>query len=74
MGRPTVRKTVIEFTVYHRDFDDPASMDLADVISECDTGSMIGQVTDVKESTVPDGNVVDELIAIGNDGSFFDEE
>ncbi|BBA65179.1 hypothetical protein [Xanthomonas phage XacN1] len=68
-----VRKSVLQFVVYHTDDDKLENYTLLDILDECDTGNMIrGSVDTVLSELVPDESLKSELIAIGNDGTFFD--
>lgn len=68
----TISKTTFTFTVLHRSDDPPA--DLGDAISEADHGSAVGLETSRETVPVADSAVADELLALGNDGEFFDDD
>jgi hypothetical protein len=71
--RPKIAKTTITFTVLHL-ASDPLPDDLLVVLEETNTGHAVGWTTDRKTVEVPDSRVVTELVALGNDGSFFDDD
>ena len=43
------------------------------VLYEMNEGSMIGSIKTLAPGTIPANRVREELLAIGNDGTFFDE-
>lgn len=67
-----INKTVITFTVLHR-ADEPLPCGLAHVLEETDYGNAVGLETDRKTVEVPNMDVQSELIALGNDGEFFED-
>lgn len=70
---PDISKTTISFTVIHRT-DSPLSANLEDVLEETDTGHAVGWETNRTTVRVPADAVAAELRALGNDGSFFDDD
>lgn len=66
----TISKTVITFTVLHRT-DEPIS-DLRDAMERSWDGNAVGLETDQTTTPVPDSAVPDALLALNNDGTFFD--
>lgn len=68
----TISKTVISFTVLHRT-DEPIE-DLQDALSRSFDGHAVGLETAQNTEQIADFQVADELIALGNDGEFFDHD
>ena len=69
----TIRKTVLSIVILHYDSDKMENYTLAELLDECDTGSMIrGSATPVSSEILSPDAVAGELEAIGNDGTFFD--
>jgi hypothetical protein len=68
----TIVKTTITVTVLHRAADVLPSS-LKDVLYEMDEGFAVGWQTGRVSETVPADQVETELIAVGNDGAFFDD-
>jgi len=66
-------KTVITFTVLHRADNPMTDYSIDQVLSETNEGDAVGWETDRTSQTIPPEQVVDELIALGNDGTFFEE-
>lgn len=71
MSPADISKTTYTYVVYHRTDDQPD--DLGHALAEAYDGSMVGSVIDDRTEPVDPGSLVDELVAIGNDGEFFDE-
>lgn len=69
---PTISKTTITFTVLHRT-DEPIE-DLAEALARSFDGHAVGLETASATITVPDEQVPAELVALGNDGEFFDHD
>lgn len=72
-----IQKTVFTVTVLHEKGAPIGHMDLEDVLSEIDTGDMLGACGTPMTVDVPPEAVEDECRAVGNDGTFFatdDEE
>lgn len=69
---PEISKTVFTFTVLHPT-DEPL-WSLEHALSESDDGNAVGWTTGSVTVAVPAGDVAAELIALGNDGEFFDED
>ncbi len=73
---PNIRKSVLQIVVLHREDDDLSNYTLMDILDECETGDMIrGSVEVIGTSPIiTDPDVLrEELEAIGNDGTFFDD-
>lgn len=68
----TVSKTTITFTVLHLS-DEPLPADLEAVLEATDYGNAVGLETKRETTEIPDDDVQTELLALGNDGEFFDE-
>jgi hypothetical protein len=66
-----VQKTTYTYVVYHTADDPP--QDMSHAMREAFDGSMVGQVINERIDDVAPDKLVDELIAIGNDGEFFEE-
>jgi hypothetical protein len=63
-------KTTYTFTLLH---DDSLELDsLEHALYESTQGEAVGNVTACTTEAVPDTSVRDELIALGNDGTFFE--
>lgn len=67
------KKTIIQITILHPDDYDPAGGPLDEVLSDMDDGPIIGLSTIVSTDSVPPEALRDELLALGNDGAFFEE-
>jgi hypothetical protein len=67
-----VSKTVYVFTVLHP-ADEPM-LDLADALQRAFDGDSVGMVTGEETTPVPADEVSQELVKLGNDGTFFDDE
>lgn len=65
-------KTTITFTVLHR-ADNPMES-LGHAMSESWDGDAVGWETESVTVPVSPDDVVDELVALGNDGTFFDDD
>lgn len=70
-----ISKTVITFTVLHRT-DEPFNphWTLQDAMARSLDGNAVGWETDTITEEVGDFEVEDELVKLGNDGSFFDTD
>lgn len=68
----TISKTVFEFTVLHRTGEEPA--DAHDAVMQAHDGEIMGQQTFNETTEVTDEMVPAELVAIGNDGHYFDDD
>lgn len=68
-----ILKTTITLTVFHRKDVDIPNMSWPNILYQIDQGESIGSTEIVSTEPVPEDKVNDELIAIGNDGSFFDD-
>lgn len=73
----TIRKGTITYTFMFDDtldsVDSVNEMDLADIITECREGHMLGRASwgDHNIVEVPEDQVVAEEVALGCDGTFF---
>ena len=65
-------KTVITFTVLHR--ADNVISDLETALYQANEGDAVGWETGCTSELVDPERVVDELVALGNDGLFFDDD
>lgn len=76
----TIRKGTITFTFMFDDtldsVDSVNEMELYDIITECREGHMLGQASwgDHNIVEIPAEQVRAEALALGNDGTFFDDE
>jgi hypothetical protein len=68
----TIAKTTFTFTVLHRS-DEPLE-DLSAAIYEASEGHAVGMGSHQTTVPVPDSQVPAELVALDNDGSFFDDD
>jgi len=70
-----IRKGVATFTFLYDDEsyteEDFENFDMADIIEESRSGDMIGHFSSIEYSDVPADVIPDELLALGNDGTFF---
>lgn len=74
----TIMKCTITIDVLYREEDSELfdSMSIADIIDECDDGSdyeMICSAVRHIPITIPADQVENELLEVGNDGTFFDD-
>lgn len=67
-----IRKTVFQFVVLHP-ADEPLE-DLEVAMYRADQDNAVGAEEVISVEDVPDDKVEAELIALGNDGAFFDHE
>lgn len=70
MSKPKIQKTVYTYVVIHT--EDDAPQDIQHALAESYDGSMVGLEVSEQTTDIPDDKVVDELVALGNDGSFLD--
>lgn len=72
----TVRMVVFKLTVLLEDSDRDRldHMSLEQIASEMDEGSFIGMMSVASEAIVPPADIRKTLLALGNDGSFFDDQ
>ncbi|GAB4988539.1 MULTISPECIES: hypothetical protein [Mycobacterium] len=68
-----VSKTVVTFTVLHCS-DTPLPPSLDAILQETDYGHAVGLETSRVTVDVPEDTVRDELLALGNDGEFFEDD
>jgi hypothetical protein len=73
-GRDGIVKTTITITVLHRGDNPMTDHDIEEVLYEMREGEAVGWETDRVTEPVPADQVSDELLALGNDGTFFDDE
>ena len=71
-----ITKTTLQFVILHEAADDLSDYTLLDLLDECNTGRMIrGSVENVATETFSSHKRIEkELLAVGNDGTFFDME
>lgn len=69
---PVIVKTTFTFEVLHR--ADLTFEDILHALEEADTGHAVGSVTQTVRVGIRNENVPGELAALGNDGSFFDDD
>lgn len=69
-------KSTIQFNVFHRDDVDLSHLTLKQILEDCDFGDLIsGSVDTSVAKTITDSKELhNELLAIGNDGTFFDDD
>jgi hypothetical protein len=80
MSKTKIYKTTFKITVLTEDTpyvlspndNDPFGLKALDY-DICD-GDFIGDIEDLGSEVIPSNKVIDELLAIGNDGSFFGAE
>jgi hypothetical protein len=66
-------KTTITITVLHRDSNPMTDYDIREVLYEMQEGDAVGWETDRTTEPVPADRVADELVSLGNDGTFFED-
>lgn len=66
----TIAKTVYGFTVLHRADEKPVGLE--DAIAQSYDGHAVGMETSEETTKIEDKDVEDELVALYNDGTFFD--
>ena len=73
---PRYVKTVITLTVIHDSTLPIDCMELSHIAREMEEGEVIGAMTQASSTPIPDGEIRRGLMAVGNDGEFFnfDEE
>jgi hypothetical protein len=69
----TISKTTITFTVLHRTDAEPFDT-IDDALYESREGNAVGMETSFETVEVPDEQVEGELLALYNDGTFFDSD
>jgi len=79
-----ISKTTITFVVLHRtdepldNFeqhgDGPLDNSLGEALARSWDGNAVGSIVTDETVPVPDEQVEDELVALGNDGEFFDDD
>lgn len=67
-----ISKTVISFTILHRT-DEPIE-DLPEALARAFDGHTVGQETGIATTPLEASSVADELVGLGNDGTFFDAD
>lgn len=72
MSDRKILKTTLTLTVLHHEDIDIANMSIDDIAYQIGDGESIGDMKTVSTEPVPADKVQEELLAIGNDGSFFD--
>lgn len=73
-GRRGIVKTTITITVLHRADNPMTDCDIEEVLYETREGEAVGWETDRVTEPVAAEQVPDELVALGNDGTFFDDD
>jgi hypothetical protein len=68
----TISKTTYTFAVLHRSDEPPPTM--GDAMREATDGHAVGNVVSEHTVPVPDASVEAELVVMGNDGSFFEDD
>ena len=68
----TISKTTFTFTVLHRTDDPPEDLEAA--LRESWDGNAVGLETAVEVVGVADEDVSDQLVLLGNDGDFFNDD
>lgn len=69
-----IQKTTFVITVLHTDDERPNAPSIEQLAKALDDGPWIGQMEQKATVPVPAKSVCKELLAIGNDGTFFDCE
>jgi hypothetical protein len=69
--RPKVYQNVFRVTILSADKPISDNMDLQDALVECDEGEFIGLTEVMKQEEVKPRSVRRKLLAMGNDGEFF---
>jgi hypothetical protein len=72
-GREGIVKTTVTIAVLHR-AENVLGPDIEDVLYEMNEGSAVGWETGRTTVPVPADRVCDELVELGNDGIFFDDD
>lgn len=72
-GREGIAKTTVTITVLHR-AENILGPDIEDVLYEMNEGDAVGWETNRTTVPVPADRVFDELVELGNDGIFFDDD
>lgn len=73
-GRRGIVKTTITITVLHRADNPMTDCDIEEVLYEMREGEAVGWETSRVAEPVAAEQVPDELVALGNDGTFFDDD
>jgi len=71
-GRTGIAKTTITITALHRGDNPMTDHDINEVLYEMSDGEAVGWETGRVTEPVAVEQVPDELVALGNDGTFFD--
>ena len=70
-----IQKTTITVTILHDATDPISEMDLATILREMDSGNLIGTTYSTNSTVnVAPEDVREELLSIGNDGTWFGDE
>lgn len=72
MTEGLITRTTFHFTVLHRT-DEPL-YDIEEAMARSMDGNAVGQVSGTTVTTLDNDEVPDELIALDNDGTFFDDD
>lgn len=67
-----ISRTTFTFTVLHLTYDPPLTLD--DALRDAEDGHAVGNVVSQVTEEVADDDVPDELMVLGNDGEFFDDD
>jgi hypothetical protein len=72
----SIKKVILEVVVLlpDSDADTLSGMSLSQIDEEMSTGSWIGMTSQTSVEDVPPAKLRDELLAIGNDGTFFETD
>ena len=73
-GRRGIVKTTVTITVLHRADNPLTDHGIDEVLYEMSEGDAVGWETDRDAVPVDPKDVLGELIALGNDGTFFDDD
>lgn len=68
-----IAKTVLTITVLHDAEDDVSSLPVEEIAQEMNNGFCVGTVEHVSTVVVPAAKITEELLACGNDGTFFED-
>lgn len=69
-----VKKTVITVVVLHRETDDIDGMDLEEIARGMRYENFLGEWQITSSTLVPESMLHDEQVALGNDGTFFEND
>jgi hypothetical protein len=69
----TIYKNVFTLIVYSEGYPLTKNWDVDDITYELDSGAMIGYTELLSTEKVPPERIKEDLMAIGNDGTFFQD-